>query len=94
MTYSVFRPELHLYDYYEDGKATAAFPNPKHISGRVASDRAGWPLPAGARKTGTGPTPKGQIARVGLGGDDVTSSIWSIVGLGLLAYGLLRATRG
>ena len=90
MIYSVFRPDLRRYDYYEDGKATAEFPKPTHISGRIAAEKAAWPLPAGVRKVGEGVVPRGQIARTGLGGDDTFSSVWTFVGLGLLGYGLWR----
>jgi hypothetical protein len=93
MLYSVFRPDLRRYDYYEDGTATAKFPHPKHISGRIAADKAGWPLPGGSRKVGEGLVPRGQIARTGLGGDDGPSSVWTVVGLALLGYGLWRVAR-
>lgn len=88
MTFSVWRPELRQYDYYEDGVRTAAFPQPRHLGGRIAADAAGWPLPGGARKIGAGPTVQGQVATSGVE-SGVSSACWYI-GLGVLGYALWR----
>ena len=94
MIYSVWKPALRRYDYYEDGQQTAAFPKaPTHLATRVASDAAGWTLPTGARKIGEGEAARGQIAR-GLGDFDLGGVSWPMsIGLGLLGYGLWRIMR-
>lgn len=88
MIYSVWRPELRQYDYYEDGVQTAAFPTPRHLSGRIAADAAGWPLPGGARKVGAGPVVRGQVATSGT--DGFVSNTYVFIGIGILGYALWR----
>jgi hypothetical protein len=91
MIYSVYRPEHKRYDYYDDGRASADFPNPKHLAGgKVASENAGYPLPGGSRRVGSGENPRGQIARLGDSDGGSSSSILTVLGVGLLGYGLWR----
>lgn len=91
MTFSVWRPELRQYDYYEDGVRTAAFPSPRHLGGRVAADTAGWPLPPSARKIGSGPTVQGQVATSGVEPGITNTCLY--IGLGVLGYALWRLTK-
>lgn len=89
MIYSVWKPDLRQYEYYEDGRPTPSTPSARHIGGRVAADAAGWPLPTGVHKTGVGPMARGQVAQ-GLGGAEFHVSLFTYVGLGLLVYGLFK----
>lgn len=94
MVYSVWRPELGLYDYYEDGRREVGPPVPSHIpvgSSGIVPEAAAYPLPADARRTGRGAEARGMVAR--LGGVDGGSN-WTVpLGLVLIGYGLYRFTR-
>ena len=103
MTYSVWRPELRAYDYYEDGRAQAEAGTPRHLrAGRqlgVASEGAGWPLPGDARYIGRGQLPRGCVANPGrpsssLGdlGDGGTKLVVAF-GLAISAIGLWHVLR-
>jgi len=79
MMYSVWNYGNRSYDYYQSDEkgATHAATPPKargalERATRVQSrdlgatpDQAAWPLPAGARKVGSGPRPQGKIASLG-----------------------------
>lgn len=67
MIYSVWNQGNSAYDYYEDDVKQASLnaPTPKHLSNRTLGstvDQAGWPLPAGARLVGSGPSAVGKVA--------------------------------
>lgn len=96
MQYSVYDPGRRVYDYYEDGRTDANYPVPRHLNGRgadgVASGAAGWPLPTGARKVGTGSVARGMIAS--LGGDDGAGPNWlTALGLAIAGYALWKLWR-
>lgn len=69
MTYSVWRPELGLYDYYETSPSLKDTTPPKPSLSRspfgLAPEEAAWKLPLGAKKVGSGKRAKGMIARNG-----------------------------
>lgn len=96
MMYSVWDHASRTYHYYQTPKrngATSA-PKPAHLrSARhsklgVAPERAAWPLPAGAKKVGSGKYPKGMIAGThsGLGILPVDLTPANVVVLGALGY--------
>jgi len=74
--YSIYRPELRKYDYYERPSTPDDARNPKSdsINGRhsrsgsdgedlgVSSGRAGYTLPSGVRFIGRGDAPQGMVA--------------------------------
>lgn len=72
MIYSIYNHGSRTYDYYQ-APATAAThaPVPPRASGPSAmgatAEQAAWPLPASARKVGSGAEAKGRIARRGGG---------------------------
>jgi hypothetical protein len=98
--YSVWNQGARRFDYYRDGKVNhkANTPSPKHLSSSheigIAVDRAGWPLPAGAKKVGSGPVPRGRVASrrvgglAGLGAVDFSSpaTIAVLLGVAALVY--------
>lgn len=94
MTYSVWRPSRREYDYYEDTKGIpGGQPVPHHLSARelgVSSARAGWPLPSGVKRIGSGGTARGMIA---LDGADGETSWWVPVGLAIAGWGLWKMLR-
>lgn len=101
MIYSLWNQPARQYDYYETTKTQlgANTPSPKHIrSGElgVPVEEAGWPLPAGAHKVGSGPFAKGRIAsrggqQLGLGTFSMGTNTVAMVGLGLAALLLWRS---
>ncbi len=62
MTYSVWTGAG--YDYYEgrDPGATPSHLRSRIIHGQVPATAAGWPLPSGARKVGSGADARGVVA--------------------------------
>jgi hypothetical protein len=114
MIFSVYRPELRSYDYYERPATLDDARNPASddvgkrytrsgTDGQdlgVSSERAGYRLPADARRIGQGDAPRGQVvtrnpgapaAVDGLGGvlDVVTSAAASVPWWGWLAAGIV-----
>jgi hypothetical protein len=74
MIYSVWNPDAKIYTYYETGMHDDRPPVTGHLSAGGKFSRAelgmdpataGWPLPAGAKQTGTGADPRGMIATLG-----------------------------
>lgn len=73
MQYSVFNVGTGAYDYYEDGREPSSVntPSPTHVIDRTLGctvDQAAWPLPADAKKIGTGPVAIGRVASMKRGG--------------------------
>lgn len=67
MIYSRWRPDTGGYDYFQAAERRGLgddLPTPRLKSGKlgVASTSAGRPIPAGARRIGSGPIAKGVIA--------------------------------
>jgi hypothetical protein len=65
--YSVWNQGAGRFDYFEDGvpNAKANAPKPSHLVSRELGstvDQAAWPLPAGARRTGSGSVAIGRVA--------------------------------
>ena len=65
MLYSIWKPELNLYEYYQDGKNFLdETPTPKARAktklGSAMSD-VSWKVPSGARKVGAGAIAKGIV---------------------------------
>lgn len=73
-TYSVWNQAAEKYDYYQSADADNEYnaPAPRHLRPNTklgtTPDAAGWPLPAGARKVGSGDYPRGLVASRGGGG--------------------------
>jgi hypothetical protein len=70
MTYSVWDPISGTYQYYQtpqDGKLEHDVPKARHLSTSskvgITPEQAAWPLPANAKRIGTGKTAKGMIAQ-------------------------------
>lgn len=68
-TYSVWNQGVRAYDYYESPEVqkTLNSPLPSHIPAKelgATVAQASWPLPASARKVGSGEFAKGRIASV------------------------------
>jgi len=100
--YSVWRPHLRAYDYYEatPGPEDVEVPSPGHLGAAASQigatpEEASWRLPGGARKVGQGAVPRGMIAREGgfpaLSG--LPTSGLGLVGLGVGAYLLWQMFR-
>jgi hypothetical protein len=75
MIYSVWDHARRAYDYYDapdmTRDAATSAPAPSHIrSDRLGAtpEGAAWPLPPGAKKTGSGKYPRGMIASRNGGG--------------------------
>jgi hypothetical protein len=90
MTYSVWNQGANRYDYYEAGGARREYneETPKHLRHArlgASPEQAAWPLPAGARRVGSGSIARGRIASRALGAFDDTS-LTKIVLLGLAAF--------
>lgn len=82
MIYSVYRPELRKYDYYERPQTPDDARNPtsddidrRHPRGGadgqdlgVSSERGGYRLPAGVQFIGRGDAPRGMVATRNPGG--------------------------
>lgn len=87
MLYSVYRPELKVYDYYQTPAEADDARNPPRddVAGRqartgndgkmlgVSSERAGYRLPGHARKIGQGIPPRGMIVTLSAGGSTMGS---------------------
>lgn len=97
MTYSVYNYATKAYDYYfAPTKATAHAPKPPSAAGAsslgATPEQAAWPLPAGARRIGAGPNPRGRIAVQkdvldSLSGTfDSTTNVVAAAGLGYLVW--------
>lgn len=87
-TYSVWNQALGAFDYYESNKNQAQLnvEKPSHIGSRTLGatvDQAAWPMPADARKIGSGATPIGKV-----------STLRKIGGLGSMSDALGEATIG
>lgn len=108
MKYSVYRPELKVYDYYETSPTLGDAQNPtsddvarrcpRDKSLGVASDRAGYRLPPGARRIGQGEAPQGMIVTMSAGGAPLGSiasdlTFGSIFTLAAVGGGLMYAFR-
>jgi hypothetical protein len=102
MIYSVWNQPARKFDYFETTQQQlgANTPSPKHISASnmgVPIDHAGWPLPPGARKVGSGDQAKGRVAsnprapRAGLGAIPVNTATIGLIGLGLAAFFLWKS---
>lgn len=103
MRYSVYDYTRRVYDYYEaPGPAGthAASPalviSPISIGSKwndtegMSPNRAGWKLPPGARKVGSGALPEGRIASMG---EFDLSDPMMLVGFAVIAYLGWRALR-
>jgi hypothetical protein len=78
MLYSVYRPELKVYDYYQTPATPDDARNPPNddVAGRtarggrdgmdlgVSSERAGYRLPGHARRIGQGLPPRGMVVTI------------------------------
>lgn len=101
MIYSVWNQAARQYDYYETNTVQkgANTPAPSHIRAKplgATIDQAAWPLPAGARKVGSGEFAKGRIGSRGssalsLGAFTMDQNTFAMVGLGLAAFLLWRS---
>ena len=101
MIYSVWNQGARQYDYYETGQVQkeANTPPPRHIRpGPLGAtiDQAAWPLPASARKVGSGEFARGRIASrsrdlLSLSGFEVDKNTVAMIGLGLAAYLLWKS---
>lgn len=99
MLYSVYRPELKVYDYYQTSPTADDARNPpsddvksrQARGGRdgrdlgVSSERAGYRLPAGARRCGQGVAPKGMVVTLHPGSNTALGSLASDITFGGLA---------
>lgn len=84
------------FDYFEAASTPGDPSLPHHIAKRsgklgVVAEEAGWPLPAGARKVGSGPMAKGMIAHESLGGLDLPGgNTLLLIGAGIALYFFLK----
>lgn len=84
MKYSVWNNGTREYDYFSaPGVADIHAGAPPRVHGSALGatpEQAAWPLPAGARRTGSGEMPQGRIASLGgsdgVFGIDIPSSIF------------------
>lgn len=93
MIYSVWNQAAQVFDVFEDDRPQAELnaPAPAHLRARTIGatvDQAAWPLPAGARRTGTSHVAVGRIATAA-GGAGLGGVVADVVGsrLGMLALG-------
>ena len=90
MIYSVWRPDAKKYDYYEAPGSLADDPKPSHLtfspSIGSADSASPWPLPAGAKKTGSGDFAKGVVAT----GEFQPGSLGIFAVVGLAAFGAYK----
>lgn len=102
MIYSVWNQAAGVYDYFQtpDLQPGANAPRPAHLKSRtlgVTPLQAAWPLPAGAKKIGSGEFARGRVAASSTGalGSFGIESLFDakIIGLGLAAWLLWRAHR-
>ena len=100
MIYSVWNQGARVYDYYQSPEVqhTLNTPVPKHIRPKeygVTVDQASWPLPASARKVGSGELAKGRIASRGGAGSPLgaimDSNTLGMIGLGIAAFFLWKS---
>lgn len=100
ITYSVYSYPKKAYEYFVapyDGKTHSGTPPKARGGGNamglgVTPEQSAWKLPAGARKVGEGPTPKGKIAAMG-DAPDADSSGWDwkwLAGMVVVAYVLTK----
>lgn len=92
MRYSCWNQSLGAFDYYEGGAEQRVLntEKPKHLVSRTLGstvDQAAWPLPAGARKIGSGPDAIGRVAvrKMNALGDDAGGDNTSLMKAALLA---------
>lgn len=90
--YSVWSYPLRAYEYYEagfDGRIHSGTP-PKARGAEAMGatpEQAAWKLPAGARKVGQGPVPKGKIASMGDAPGAESSWDWKVfAGIAAIVY--------
>jgi hypothetical protein len=67
MIYSVWNQGRGVYDYYQtpEVQESANAPRPRHLKQTqlgMTPEQAGWPLPAGATKIGSGEFARGRVA--------------------------------
>lgn len=94
MVYSVWRPELGRYDYYETPPSVGDTQTPiPHIFKRreigVTPEEASWKLPASAKRTGSGMAAKGVVATIGMNlplGDFSGGTVLQLAGVGFFLY--------
>jgi hypothetical protein len=87
--YSVWQQGRGVFDYFEDRREQPSLnaPAPTHIGHRTLGstvDQAAWPLPADAKRIGSGPVAIGRIAATKAGG-----ALGDIGGSPLVKAGLL-----
>lgn len=98
MLYSVWNQGAGLFDYFEAPgvEAKVNVPKPSHLRSRTLGStpkQAAWPLPAGARKVGSGEYARGRVASTGgsdLGSLAMDHNLLMIAMLGLSAVLLWR----
>lgn len=97
MEYSVYNYGTKQYDYYwapTNVKAHAPKPPTAHgVSSLGATpEQAAWPLPAGAKRTGSGPNPRGRISATKTSGEalsgmfDDSTNLLAIGGVAFLVW--------
>ena len=100
MIYSVWNQGARAYDYYESPELqkTLNTPIPSHIPSKdmgATVAQAAWPLPASARKVGSGEFAKGRVASRSasspLGAISMDANTIGILGLGLAAFLLWKS---
>ena len=101
MIYSVWNQGARAYDYYESPEVqkTLNTPSPSHIPAKefgATVMQASWPLPASARKVGSGEFAKGRIASVRralspVGVIDMDTNTFVMIGFGVAAYFLWKS---
>lgn len=101
MIYSVWNQGRGVYDYFQtpDLQDGANAPKPGHLRERqlgLTPDQAAWPLPAGAKKIGSGEFARGRVASPtggqGLGFFGIDNLFDArVVGFGIAAFLLWRA---
>jgi hypothetical protein len=99
--WSVYKYGRNSYDYYEDGRdpsSTHAGAPPGKLRAAMGAtpEQCAWPLPAGAKKIGSGPLPQGRIASTssGPGMGDLPSIDATTLGIAaVIAYVAWRALK-
>lgn len=99
MIYSVWNQGAGVFDYFEDGALQTQLnvERPTHIAERTLGatvEQAAWPLPAAAKKTGSGAVPVGRIAakKTGAALAGITDEL-SLVKIGLLGLAAYLAVK-
>lgn len=95
MLYSVWKPELSLYEYYQDGKnfldeSPTPIARARTKLGSSMNDIS-WKVPNGSRKVGSGAIAKGIVVHQGLGSDDTITAFLGGTGIVVLVGGLALA---